>query len=122
MPRPPKWLERCAPSLTHRLAERRVRRLARAHGAVAATSDNVTLAFAELCRELGRPFPVAEIRAAAPVAEHGLAAGAVLLAAGRLGFKARALKPSLPNLARAPAPFLVVGRTPGDAWLARAGP
>jgi ABC-type bacteriocin/lantibiotic exporter with double-glycine peptidase domain len=98
---------------------RRAARLRRRHAA-AATSDNVTLAFADLCRQLDRPFPTAEIRAAAPATDHQMAVGNVLLAAGRLGFKARALKPSPHNLEAAPAPFLVVGRMPGDAWLARA--
>ena len=120
MPRPRRWLERCAPRLTRRLAERRAARLRRKLGAAPATSDNVTLAFADLCRQLERPFPLAEIRAAAPAIDHKMAVGNILLAAERLGFKARALKASQHNLQAAPAPFLVVGRTSGDAWLARA--
>jgi ABC-type bacteriocin/lantibiotic exporter with double-glycine peptidase domain len=120
MSRLPKWLERGAAWLSRRRLQRRARRLCRARGAGAPTSDNVTLAFADLCRRLDRPFPVAEIRAAAPPAEHKVAVGGILLAAERLGFKARALKASRHNLQAAPPPFLVVGRTPGDAWLARA--
>ena len=82
------------------------------------TSDQLILAFAELCRMLDRPFAPAEIRAAAPAADGALGVGSLLLAATRLGFKARALKPRRHNLAKAPTPFLVVGRVPGDAWLA----
>jgi HlyB family type I secretion system ABC transporter len=81
-------------------------------------SDDLILAFAQLCRMLSRPFALAEIRAAAPAAEGTLAVGGILLAAERLGFKARALKPTRHNLAGAPPPFLVAGRVPGEAWLA----
>jgi ABC-type bacteriocin/lantibiotic exporter with double-glycine peptidase domain len=81
-------------------------------------SDQLILAFAQLCRLLDRPFPLAEIRAAAPAADGVPAVGGVLLAAERLGFKARAVEPSRHNLARAPVPFLLAGRLPGDAWLA----
>ena len=80
--------------------------------------DDLILAFAQLCRMLARPFALAEIRAAAPADEGALAVGGILLAAERLGFKARALKPSRQNLAGAPPPFLVAGRVPGEAWLA----
>jgi ABC-type bacteriocin/lantibiotic exporter with double-glycine peptidase domain len=48
-----------------------------------------------------------------------VAVGSILLAAERLGFRARALKATTHNLAGAPTPFLVVGRVPGEAWLAR---
>jgi ABC-type bacteriocin/lantibiotic exporter with double-glycine peptidase domain len=61
---------------------------------------------------------LAEIRAAAPAADGGLGVGGILLAAERLGFKARALKPRRHNLAGAPPPFLVASRVPGEAWLA----
>ena len=54
---------------------------------------------------------------AAP-AGQAMPVGSVLLAAERLGFKARALKASKHSLGAAPAPFLVVGRVPGEAWLA----
>ena len=81
-------------------------------------SDQLILAFAQLCRMLDRPFALAEIRAAAPAADGAFAVGGILLAAERLGFKARALKPSRHNLAGAPPPFLVAGRVPGEAWLA----
>jgi hypothetical protein len=67
---------------------------------------------------LERPFALAEIRAAAPAADGALGVGGILLAAGRLGFKARALKPRRHNLAGAPPPFLVVSRVPGEALVA----
>jgi HlyB family type I secretion system ABC transporter len=81
-------------------------------------SDGQLLAFAQLCRMLDRPFPLAEIRAAAPAADGGPGVGGILLAAERLGFKARALKPHRHNLAGAPPPFLVVSRVPGEALVA----
>jgi ABC-type bacteriocin/lantibiotic exporter with double-glycine peptidase domain len=80
-------------------------------------SDGQILAFAQLCQKLDRPFALAEIRSAAPAADGGIGVGGILLAAERLGFKARALKPRRHNLAEAPPPFLVVGRVPGEAWL-----
>jgi HlyB family type I secretion system ABC transporter len=82
-------------------------------------SDDVVVAFAGLCRQLGRPFEPAEIRAAAPAAGDKVTVGSLLLAAERLGFRGRALKPTGHNLAGAPTPFLVIGRVPGEAWLAR---
>ena len=89
-----------------------------AAASAAPASDHLILAFAQLCRVLDRPFAPAEIRAAAPAADGAIGVGSILLAAKRLGFKARALKPSRHNLAKAPTPFLVVGRVCGDAWLA----
>ncbi len=109
------------------LARYFTKRRSRAHGRCPPTpdlgsaplpSDGQILAFAHLCRLLDRPFPLAEIRAAAPAADGGLGVGGVLLAADRLGFKARALKPRRHNLAGAPPPFLVAGRAPGEAWVA----
>jgi ABC-type bacteriocin/lantibiotic exporter with double-glycine peptidase domain len=99
---------------------RREAKLRREHGEAAATSDNVTLAFAELCRQLERPFPIAEIRAAAPATDHKMVVGNVLLAAERLGFKARQVKPRPRALAQIPTPFLLIGRRPGEGWLVRA--
>ena len=76
-----------------------------------APSDGQILAFAQLCRMLDRPFALAEIRAAAPPADGGLGVGGILLAAERLGFKARALKPRRHNLAGGAA--ALPGRRPG---------
>jgi hypothetical protein len=53
-----------------------------------------------------------------PAADGAIGVGCIPLAARRLGFEARALKASRHNLAKAPAPFLVVGRVLGDVWLA----
>ena len=110
------WLRSGAASLARRLPERRPPWRSPARAAPA--SDDLILAFAQLCRRLDRPFPVAEIRAAAPAADGAPAVGVVLLAAERLGFKARALEPNRHDLEAAPTPFLVVGRVPGEAWLA----
>jgi HlyB family type I secretion system ABC transporter len=112
------WRRPGSPSaLLRRLSGRRLQKLRRARPDAAPAPDQVTPAFAELCGQLGRPFALAEIRAAAP-AGQAMPVGSVLLAAERLGFKARALKASKHSLGAAPAPFLVVGRVPGEAWLA----
>ncbi len=86
--------------------------------APAATS--LARAFEQLCRQLGRPFSAAEIRAAAPPSESGMTLGNLLLAAERLGFKAAEFKPDAGSLAQMPPPFLVLGRRPGEGWLAEA--
>jgi HlyB family type I secretion system ABC transporter len=87
---------------------------------VAAPGTSLALAFEQLCAQLKRPFSSAEIKAAAPPTEAGLTLGGILLAAERLGFKARQVKPKRRALAQIPAPFLVIGRRPGEGWLVRA--
>ena len=81
--------------------------------------EGLARAFEQLCRDLGRPFTAAEIRAAAPPNDQGMTLGNLLLAAERLGFKAGEIKPDPRSLAEAPTPFLVVGRRPGEGWLIR---
>ncbi len=76
-------------------------------------------AFERLCAQLGRPFSAAEIRAAAPPNEPGMTLGCLLLAAERLGFKAAEVRPAAHSLAQMPPPFLVIGKRPGEGWLAR---
>jgi ABC-type bacteriocin/lantibiotic exporter with double-glycine peptidase domain len=112
---PRRWL----PAFLTRTRSRAPRRRApdKATADAAPSSDGQSVAFAQLCRMLDRPFALAEIRAAAPAADGGIGVGGILLAAERLGFKARALKPRRHNLAGAPPPFLVAGRVPGEAWL-----
>ena len=119
MPRFFRRLRAAAAAPTPHLSGRRLRKLRRTRQAAAPAPDHVTVAFAQLCRQLGRPFEPAEIRAAAPAAGQEVAVGSILLAAERLGFRARALKATTHNLAGAPTPFLVAGRVPGEAWLAR---
>jgi ATP-binding cassette, subfamily B, bacterial HlyB/CyaB len=116
MPKLVHWFRSGVGYLAQRLPHRRATG-GRPAGA-APDSDRLILAFAQLCQMVDRPFPVAEVRAAAPATDGAFAIGSILLAAERLGFKARALKPSRHNLAGAPTPFLVAGRLPGDAWLA----
>ncbi|MGH6913941.1 MAG: ABC transporter transmembrane domain-containing protein, partial [Geminicoccales bacterium] len=77
----------------------------------------LALAFEQLCRHLERPFSATEIRAAAPPDDGGMTLGGLLLAAERLGFKAREVEASPRNLAAMPPPFLLVGRRPGEGWL-----
>jgi hypothetical protein len=86
----------------------------------APAKDSLAQAFEQLCRKLGRPFSAAEIRAAAPPSEPGMTLGNLLLASERLGFKAAEFKPDAGSLAQMPPPFLVVGRQPGEGWLAEA--
>jgi HlyB family type I secretion system ABC transporter len=81
--------------------------------------DSLARAFEQLCRELGRPFPAAEIRAAAPPTDQGMTLGNLLLAAERLGFKAGEARPDPRSLVQMPTPFLLVGRRPGEGWLVR---
>jgi ABC-type bacteriocin/lantibiotic exporter with double-glycine peptidase domain len=73
-----------------------------------------------LCRELDAPIDEAEARAAAPLPEEAVGIGALARLAQRLGFSARALRVGRGRLARLPTPFLLIGREPGRAWLARA--
>jgi HlyB family type I secretion system ABC transporter len=86
----------------------------------AGPGDGLALAFEQLCAQLKRPFSSAEIKAAAPPTEAGLTLGGILLAAERLGFKARQVKPSRRALAQMPTPFLLIGHRPGEGWLVRA--
>ncbi|HSA80615.1 MAG TPA: ABC transporter transmembrane domain-containing protein, partial [Geminicoccaceae bacterium] len=81
--------------------------------------DSLARAFEQLCRDLGRPFPAAEIRAAAPPTDHGMTLPNLRLAATRLGFKTGEVKPDPKNLARVPIPFLIAGARPGEGWLVR---
>src|SRR5919106_3960558 len=96
------------------------RRLPQPAGDGAPPGDSLALAFEQLCAELRRPFSSAEIRAAAPPTEAGLTLGGTLLAAERLGFKARQVKPRRRALAQMPTPFLLIGHRPGEGWLVRA--
>ncbi len=82
--------------------------------------NSLALAFEQLCAQLKRPFSSAEIRAAAPPTEAGMTLGGILLAAERLGFKARQVKPRRRALAQVPTPFLLIGHRPGEGWLVRA--
>ena len=86
----------------------------------AASGNSLALAFEQLCAQLKRPFSSAEIKAAAPPTEAGLTLGGILLAAERLGFKARQVKPRRRALAQVPTPFLLIGHRPGEGWLVRA--
>ncbi|MGH6917674.1 MAG: peptidase domain-containing ABC transporter, partial [Geminicoccaceae bacterium] len=87
---------------------------------MAEPGTSLALAFEQLCAQLKRPFSSAEIKAAAPPAEAGLTLGGILLAAERLGFKARQVKPRRRALAQMPTPFLLIGHRPGEGWLVRA--
>ena len=89
----------------------------RSAGDAAAAGNSLALAFEQLCAQLKRPFSSAEIRAAAPPTEAGMTLGGILLAAERLGFKARQVKPRRRALAQMPTPFLLIGRRPGEGWL-----
>lgn len=72
-----------------------------------------------ICRLLERPFSQADIRAAAPTPPEGLTPGQLLLAAERLGFKAREVRTTARRLGKLPTPFLLLGEHPGQGWLVR---
>jgi HlyB family type I secretion system ABC transporter len=98
---------------------RRRRREARASGEnrSSAGPDDLSLAFAQLCRRLRRPFSADQIRAAAPAAGDHMTGGNLLLAAQRLGFRTKEVKASPRFLADVPPPFLLIGKQPGSGWL-----
>ena len=77
-----RWIRGDGAWCVQRLSRRRPGRVA---APAVTTSDQLILAFAELCRMLDRPFAPAEIRAAAPAADGALGVGSLLLAATRLG-------------------------------------
>jgi len=79
--------------------------------------DDLCLAFARLCRYLKRPYSPTQILAAAPPTLSGFTAGTVRLAADRLGFKTKTVTGTAGHLAEVPAPFLLIGRRPGEGWL-----
>jgi ATP-binding cassette, subfamily B, bacterial HlyB/CyaB len=121
------WLVQAPARLTRRLGRRlrvhrpwRPKTAGRALPPAAPAIDSLARAFEQLCRQLGRPFSAAEIRAAAPPSESGMTLGNLLLAAERLGFKAAEFKADAKSLAQMPPPFLVLGRRPGEGWLAEA--
>jgi ABC-type bacteriocin/lantibiotic exporter with double-glycine peptidase domain len=109
----PLWISRAAK------AERPTQPAAEQPGPDMPPCDGLARAFEQLCRDLGRPFPAAEIRAAAPPTDQGMTLGNLRLAAERLGFKAREVKPHPKTLAQVPTPFLIVGGRPGEGWLVR---
>ncbi|MGH6915398.1 MAG: hypothetical protein ACREH3_17045, partial [Geminicoccales bacterium] len=79
-------------SLANRLAAFAAKRRGEAMqgpGARAAPSQSLSLAFERICKELGRPFSAAEIEASAPPTDDGMTLPCLLLAAERLGFRAR---------------------------------
>jgi HlyB family type I secretion system ABC transporter len=81
------------------------------------STDDLCLAFVELCRLLKRPYSSSQILAAAPPTLEGSTAGTLRLAADRLGFKTRSVKASADRLADVPTPFLLIGKTAGEGWL-----
>jgi HlyB family type I secretion system ABC transporter len=62
---------------------------------------------------------MAEVAASAPPSATGMTLGELLLAAERLGLEARQVNVDARVLAQLPTPFLLVGRQPGEGWLAR---
>ncbi len=82
--------------------------------------DRLLLAFVRLCRQLERPVSEAELRAAASVPAGGADRACLERLAARAGFALRTTRMGARALARLPTPFLIVGRGPRQAWLARA--
>ncbi len=110
-------------SLADRVAQEAVKRRAAAQAqpeiAALTPCDSLLRSFEELSRRLERPYSTAEIKAAAPPGEAGMTLGCLMLAAGRLGFKAKEVKPTQRNLAQLPVPFILIGERPGEGWLVK---
>ncbi len=110
-------------SLADRIAEAAATRRALAHECLEAGAitpcESLLRCFEELARRFERPYSSAEIKAAAPPTGAGMTLGCLLLAAGRLGFKAKDVKPTRRNLAQLPVPFILVGERPGEGWLVK---
>jgi HlyB family type I secretion system ABC transporter len=82
-------------------------------------ADPLLHALRRLCHLLERPYSEPEIRAAAPVPPAGMDLRSLVRAADRLGFQARVERLRRRRLEHVPTPFLVLGKKPGEAWLAR---
>jgi ABC-type bacteriocin/lantibiotic exporter with double-glycine peptidase domain len=102
------------------LAKQRKKLGERALAVPALAPDTLLAGFVRTCALLKRPFVEAEVRSAAPASERCMTLGCLMLAATRLGFKAREIKTTRSNLAALPAPCLLVGRQAGEGWVVRA--
>ena len=85
-----------------------------------APADPALAGFLRLCEAVERPIAEAEARAAVPLPEQGVGAGALVRLAERVGLTARVLKTSAGSLMRLPTPFLLLGDGATRAWLVRA--
>ena len=81
--------------------------------------DNLLIAFARLTELLERPVGMAEMRSAAPMPDASVDCRHLTRLAHRLGFDVAVTSPTKRRLVGLPAPFLVVGRNPGEAWIAQ---
>ena len=81
--------------------------------------DGLIRALEMICQQLERPFGRADLRAAAPASAGGLTTGQLLVAAERLGFKAKEVGTTPRRLTELPTPFLLAGVLPGQGWLVK---
>ncbi len=88
--------------------------------AASPTPDGLLLAFVRLCRQLERPVTEAELLAADTPPAAGVDLPCLARMAERLGLVLRTERMRARALAHLPAPFLIMGREPGTAWLVRA--
>jgi ABC-type bacteriocin/lantibiotic exporter with double-glycine peptidase domain len=102
------------------LAKQRKKLLEERGAPPVAAPDTLLAGFVRICCLLERPFVEAEVRSAAPASEGQMTLASVMLAARRLGFKAREVRTTRRNLAALPTPCLLVGRGTGEGWVARA--
>ena len=81
--------------------------------------DGLLVGFARLTALLERPVGMAEMRAAAPMPDGPVDCRHLTRLAHRLGFDVAVTSPTKRSLPSLPVPFLVVGRNPGEAWIAQ---
>lgn len=93
--------------------------LAGAPTVVGSPADPVLAGFLRLCEAVERPLGEAEARAAVPLPEAGIGAGALVRLAERIGLGARVVATSVRSLMRLPTPFLLLGDGSTRAWLVR---
>lgn len=85
-----------------------------------ARHDVLLAAFAHLAVLLERPVGMAEMRAAAPMPDGPADRRHLTRLAHRLGFDVAVTRPTLRRLPGLATPFLLIGKEPGEAWIAHA--
>ncbi len=79
--------------------------------------DTLLISLLRLTQEFGRPLGEADLRAACPVPDTGMTTGVFLLAAERLGIKARRAPFTAANAAELPTPFVLLARAEVGAFV-----
>ena len=79
--------------------------------------DTLLISLLRLTQEFGHPLGEADLRAACPVPDTGMTTGVFLLAAERLGIKARRVPFTAANAAELPTPFVLLARPEFGAFV-----